>query len=565
MQQVIGFISSIRRLPLLASLMVQSLATFSSLPTLTAAASSNPTPADANKTSLLTVVQVREVCARHQNWSAVRFQGVVTIVDPVFDSIVVQDDTGGITVRPLLMPDTSFVGHYVEVFGSPNSGAGDNSVSEATITDRGKTTLPAPQPLSAAQLRSDQFDGRMVAVSGVVSSVRIDAAGQLVLQLNAGGRYVSTRVMVDRTGLMGSLLDAEVTASGVAASSVDVDGNVTAFKLILPDLNTLTIRRGAPDPNLSPLQSVGRLGAMPVPLPAHRMRFRGTIRGLSDSSGLEFTDSSGSIRLRMATALDLSSSKTLDLAAFVVAEGGNFVLDQATVIGGDTSIGGVGDTALRTRRVLTKVEQLRKLRPDEARLKLPVVLDGVITYYDPLAEIMFFSDHSGSVFVMTRGLTAALPVKAGDRVHLTGTSGAGDFAPVVDTPKISVAGHSPLPPPISMNVEEIFLGRADSQWAELDGIVRNVDWESGRPVAMLAWSSEFHNCRAIHCLAIPETDPIHRQPSPVLDRRDARAQNSPARHCRGNASSWPHLDSRCHRGCANPGSRGYFAVVRGHS
>jgi hypothetical protein len=61
---------------------------------------------------------------------------------------------------------------------------------------------------------------------------------------------------------------------------------------------------------------------------------------------------------------------------------------------------------------------------------------------------------------------------------LTGVTGPGDFAPVIQKPKFELLEHGSLPPPIAMEKESIFSGQADSQWVELEGIVQNVGFEA---------------------------------------------------------------------------------------
>ena len=78
-------------------------------------------------------------------------------------------------------------------------------------------------------------------------------------------------------------------------------------------------------------------------------------------------------------------------------------------------------------------------------------------------------------------------MKAGDRVVLSGVTGPGDFAPIVQKPRFRVLGRAPFPTPSVLDTEGIFLGRADSQWVQLEGVINSYAVESGHPVANMSW------------------------------------------------------------------------------
>ena len=83
---------------------------------------------------------------------------------------------------------------------------------------------------------------------------------------------------------------------------------------------------------------------------------------------------------------------------------------------------------------------------------------------------MFIQDATGGTFVVNSGA----PVEPGQLVDVTGQSGAGDFAPIVDNAVARVVGRAPLPEPIRVSIGELFSGRYDSQFVEAEGTVRAV-------------------------------------------------------------------------------------------
>ena len=114
----------------------------------------------------------------------------------------------------------------------------------------------------------------------------------------------------------------------------------------------------------------------------------------------------------------------------------------------------------------------------EAQRAYPVHLRAVVTYYDPYIDArhgaLFVHDYSGAIFVAVPNVPI-LPIRPGTIVDITGVSGPGDFAAVVDQPKISVIGQSRVPaeaPRVSLT--HLLTGAEDGQWVEVEGIVRSV-------------------------------------------------------------------------------------------
>ena len=128
--------------------------------------------------------------------------------------------------------------------------------------------------------------------------------------------------------------------------------------------------------------------------------------------------------------------------------------------------------------LLTNAAAVRSLTPGESARHLPVRLRGVITYYfDPRA--CFIQDQSAGIFV---GNGSKGPLLApGDLVILDGTTGAGEYAPIVQPSKMEVIGHTNLPAPKRVSYEDLVMGSEDSQRVEITGLVRAVFAETREP------------------------------------------------------------------------------------
>jgi signal transduction histidine kinase len=109
------------------------------------------------------------------------------------------------------------------------------------------------------------------------------------------------------------------------------------------------------------------------------------------------------------------------------------------------------------------------LPPPVAGAHFPVVLHGIVTAAEPDWGGKFFvQDASGGIFVNSGGRQPAI----GDVVDVTGITGAGAFAPVVNGARWTKAGTAPLPAARPATIERLMAGVEDSQRVEITGLVR---------------------------------------------------------------------------------------------
>ena len=119
--------------------------------------------------------------------------------------------------------------------------------------------------------------------------------------------------------------------------------------------------------------------------------------------------------------------------------------------------------------VLTNASQILGLSAEQAKAKLPVQINGLVTCYD-YGRVFFVQDETAGVFVYYTG--DRLPLRPGQYVQVTGLAAAGRFSPIIDSPVIQPleAGRPVHPQPVSL--AQVYLGRLDAQWVELTGVVR---------------------------------------------------------------------------------------------
>ncbi len=129
-------------------------------------------------------------------------------------------------------------------------------------------------------------------------------------------------------------------------------------------------------------------------------------------------------------------------------------------------------------RTLTTAHEAHSLSLIESAEGYPVRLRAVVTYYDALTDprrpVFFVHDESGGIFVAL-SILPTFPVHPGMLVAVTGVSGSGDFAPIVDRAQVESLGESQLPAQaLRVTYAQLLSGIEDGQWVEIEGVLRSV-------------------------------------------------------------------------------------------
>ncbi len=126
--------------------------------------------------------------------------------------------------------------------------------------------------------------------------------------------------------------------------------------------------------------------------------------------------------------------------------------------------------------LLTTVADVHNLPAGEATVRLPVRLTGVVTSAHD--GFYFLQDRTGGIYI--DGASGRLEdAQVGRQIVLTGWTGPGQFAPVITQPHIQSVTQGILPKPGKPDVRRLLSGVEDSNWIEIEGIVRAVGWEHG--------------------------------------------------------------------------------------
>ena len=119
--------------------------------------------------------------------------------------------------------------------------------------------------------------------------------------------------------------------------------------------------------------------------------------------------------------------------------------------------------------VLTHINEIRKLTPEQASKGISVRVRAVVTYFDPLN--MFVQDPTGGIWVSKAhtGLTA----EPGQLLDLQGITTQSEFSPDIGEPRWSVVGRAAMPKAQRVSMDELASATVDSEWVELTGMVRS--------------------------------------------------------------------------------------------
>ncbi|MGH8024615.1 MAG: hypothetical protein ACRED1_13585, partial [Limisphaerales bacterium] len=127
---------------------------------------------------------------------------------------------------------------------------------------------------------------------------------------------------------------------------------------------------------------------------------------------------------------------------------------------------------------LTTAEQVRQLTPAQAALHYPVRLRGIVTFCDPNNYYYFVQDNSAGIYFRLDPSAGAPPLASGQAIEIQGEADPGEFAPVVMAKNIQISGSGVFPRARPVSFEQIASGQEDSQFVEVQGIVRAAQFDS---------------------------------------------------------------------------------------
>ena len=138
---------------------------------------------------------------------------------------------------------------------------------------------------------------------------------------------------------------------------------------------------------------------------------------------------------------------------------------------------GALDAAPANLKTIDRISRIRVLPPAEAANGFPVHVRGVITYSDPALPDLFVQDATGGIFI---DFPKHPDLRRGQIIEVTGITGPGEFAPVIERPEIRILGVDALPQAVRVPLEDLKSGSYDSTWVEISGVALSAIVENRR-------------------------------------------------------------------------------------
>ena len=415
----------------------------------------------------------------------VRVQGTVTFCDPTRRCLCIQDGDVGLFVHIPLDTRPLRPGQRAEVRGRV---VAHNYMDATEAWPVGDDSLPEPVAVTGEQFVSGSVMNRRVLLTGVVRATGPDAdRAVLVLMVGRTPVRVYVRDAGSTDAALNHLVDADIHVVGVCGPAMSEAGRVDGMKLLVQSLDAVTVDRSAPErPFELPLTGLGDVPDWA----AHRVRVSGPAVGPVAGGVLTLRADGRSIGVAAGPDVVARAGDRFEAVGFPGRRDGGRFLSDALVRGfaprrGVRATEATPDDLLP---VVRTVSELRRMPLDEVNRGYPVSLRATVTFHDPVVGNLFVHDGTEGIYVHQPANLDRQP--AGRVVRLEGFSDPGDFAPMVRAVRVTPIRDGTLPPARRYGYDELVGGRADSQWIEVDGVVRGSGRDPwGNPSLMIRFGS----------------------------------------------------------------------------
>lgn len=429
-------------------------------------------PAENPRAPVTSLSEIRRLIEEKLVDLPVDVRAVATYFDATSHLLDIQEGNHGMYVDLGKLTPVIEVGQQVRIEGLEKP----YGIRASRVVPLGPTNFPPPYELDFKHPPSWGDVTRWTEAKGVIHSIHVEN-NRLSLEIVARGYNLKASILkfpaVDST----QWIDAEVRAFGVCSGTPGPKGHPAHLLLLVNKLSDIHLVTPPPsDPYAVKARAIGTISAEVAREPViHRLLVRGTIAS-REHTQMILQDKTGSIRVVTDVARFLPPGTHLEVLGFPEMDHrGLFLGDTkfrviATPLRGEPTI-----AAMRGQQkvppVLTQVRQVRGLTTQEAERAIPVTLRGVVTYYGGPGWEMFVQDPTGGIYVDTGDTPYS--VHSGDLVELRGHTASG-FAPEIKSDEIHALGKEAMPSTRPATFAALATGKEDSQWVEIDGVVRNV-------------------------------------------------------------------------------------------
>jgi signal transduction histidine kinase len=130
--------------------------------------------------------------------------------------------------------------------------------------------------------------------------------------------------------------------------------------------------------------------------------------------------------------------------------------------------------------VLDTIAKVRALPQAEAEKGLPVRIDAMVIYYDPVTEDNFMQDDTAATYMSINTVenldkVRSLGLEPGSRVRIEAVTKSDGYSPDLILKHIELIGKGALPEPRKIGEDELLSPALDCQWVEVPALVTGVE------------------------------------------------------------------------------------------
>ena len=293
---------------------------------------SKPAQATPGLPVLTTAAQVKSLVRRDDNRVyPVRLRAVVTLTEPDWSGITVQDATAGIYVEVAGGRVEHFkLGDVVEIEGFGESGQFAPSIVGQSIRVVGHGALPAPRPFWTSRVTGPDENAR-TRISGVVQSISKWNIAGLTLTVAGDAGLIPVRIVqADAKRPVEELIDAEIAVDGVGSPLFDQEHRIYGFQVVAQTLDDVEVTRSSPGDRFTgpviPIEAILRFN--PDRLMNHRAKVVGTVV-LTRNDMVYVADATGGVQLLTRAAPEMRVGDRVEAVGFPPVKPYRLVLEEA--------------------------------------------------------------------------------------------------------------------------------------------------------------------------------------------------------------------------------------------
>jgi PAS domain S-box-containing protein len=417
----------------------------------------------------------------------VHISGVVTFSDEERKFYYLQDHTAGIRIHADDAETMPRPGTRVSIRGvvtkayNPTVGRRSVTLAETQIKRAREHDLPAAKLKALADLFSDTgaHEGIRVETSGIVHAARRDG-NRMLLEIGDKGRRMPVSVIDDGTLTRESLLDTRISVRGVVQVEYNPWEETFAHNNDMGPLLQVAARADldmlehAPaDIPLAP--SVRALITEPqwVSL-GHRVRIQGVV--VRPETPQVLLIDNGGILMPVETpySMQFKAGDSIEATGWPTPRRFTITLQRAEVKRiAAQELNLAADESQNGLPWMRSLEHIRQLPNTLASHAYPVDIKGVLTAVHHQRDCFFIQIGNEGIYVDASDQFLQ-KFRPGQLVRLRGVTWSGGFAPVIIHPKLELLGEGRMPVAQKVDPEVAPSGTYDSEWVEIEGLVRPI-------------------------------------------------------------------------------------------